>query len=59
MEILRENSRKDYDHYEKKLEKLETQKDEKIKKGIYSENGAFAIKLKRVKKLIIIINNKI
>jgi len=49
MEVSRELSRKNYDHYEKKLEQLEAKKDEKIKKGTYCDNGNFATKLKRVK----------
>ena len=47
-----EKSRKDYDHYEKKLEKMEKEKEQKIKKGSYNDSGSFATKLKRVKNKI-------
>ncbi len=37
----REESRKVYDHYEKKLEKLEDKKDQKIREGSYIEGSDF------------------
>ena len=52
MELLREEARKNYDHYEKKLEKLESEKNNKIKKGSFNENSSFAKKLKRVIKCL-------
>lgn len=48
MDTQREESRKIYDHYEKKLEKLNDEKEKKIKKGAFQENSTFAKKLERV-----------
>ena len=49
MDVQREESRKIYDHYEKKLEKLNEEKDKKIKKGSFQETSNFAKQLERVK----------
>jgi len=44
----REEKRKVYDHYEKKLSELCNEKDKKIKKGTFQENSNFARKINRV-----------
>jgi len=44
----REEKRKIYDHYEKKVTELCDEKDKKIKKGAFEENSNFAKKLTRV-----------
>lgn len=44
----REEKRKVYDHYEKKLLELTQEKEKKIKKGMYQENSNFARKIERV-----------
>lgn len=60
MDLQREETRKIYDHYEKKLEKLNEEKEKKIKRGAFQENSTFAKKLERVinkyKKLLIVLH---
>jgi len=48
MDTHRDESRKIYDHYEKKLEKLNEEKERKVKKGAFQENSSFAKQLERV-----------
>ena len=43
----REESRKIYDHYEKKLEKLEDKKDLKIRDGSFNEGSDFYVEITR------------
>jgi hypothetical protein len=48
MDLQREETRKIYDHYEKKLEKLNDEKEKRIKKGTFQDNSFFTKKLERV-----------
>ncbi len=49
----REQKRKIYDHYEKKLTTLTEEKERKIKKGDFDENSRFAKKICRVNKFLV------
>lgn len=54
MNEQREEKRKVYDHYEKKLTGLCEEKEKKVKKGSFQENSNFAKKIYRVKLKIFI-----